>query len=488
VTVTTPASAPRALSRRLRAVQVGAVAEGFMLWVPIEKLFQTEIGFDAATIGLMAAAYAAVVPLLEVPTGILADRWSRKGILVVASLAAGASALIGGLSQSVPLYIVAAMVLGIYFALSSGTVDSVVYDTVVEETGSSDLYERWMGRVRIVESVSLAASAVLGGVVAELTSARLTYFLTIPFAVAGVVAYLRFDEPQLHRTEERTALREHVSTTLHAMVAAPRVRTTILLLALTALLSQTVFEFGPLWLVDLQAPPGAYGPYWALLVGTLGVGGYLAGRLDLDRRGLVAVLAAVLVAAAVVLSTSRQLVVVAAAQTALALVLAMLGIHAGRLLHDAVSSRIRAGVSSGAGTLSWLLFLPFSLVFGALARRDGVQTAGWLVVGAVAVLAVLLVVVVARSPRTTPQPEPDPAEVVRADVSGPPPVDLVCEELVTVVSDYLDGVLPADWRERVDDHLSGCDGCSGYLGQLRTMLDRLAELEVQQGRPPQSLM
>ena len=214
MTVTTPSSAPRALSRRLRAVQVGAVAEGFMLWVPIEKLFQTEIGFDAATIGLMAAAYAAVVPLLEVPTGILADRWSRKGILVVASLAAGASALIGGLSQSVPLYIVAAMVLGIYFALSSGTVDSVVYDTVVEETGSSDLYERWMGRVRIVESVSLAASAVLGGVVAELTSARLTYFLTIPFALAGVVAYLRFDEPQLHRTEERTALREHVSTTL----------------------------------------------------------------------------------------------------------------------------------------------------------------------------------------------------------------------------------------------------------------------------------
>jgi anti-sigma factor RsiW len=67
-------------------------------------------------------------------------------------------------------------------------------------------------------------------------------------------------------------------------------------------------------------------------------------------------------------------------------------------------------------------------------------------------------------------------------------VDLVCQELVTVVSDYLDGVLPADWRERVDDHLSGCDGCSGYLGQLREMLDRLAELELQQGRPPQSRM
>ena len=37
-----------------------------ILWVPIEKLFMTQIGFDAASVGVMAAAYAAVVPLLEV--------------------------------------------------------------------------------------------------------------------------------------------------------------------------------------------------------------------------------------------------------------------------------------------------------------------------------------------------------------------------------------------------------------------------------------
>jgi hypothetical protein len=39
--------------------------------VPIEKLFMTSIGFDAAGVGLMAAVYAAVyaavVPFFEVP-------------------------------------------------------------------------------------------------------------------------------------------------------------------------------------------------------------------------------------------------------------------------------------------------------------------------------------------------------------------------------------------------------------------------------------
>jgi MFS family permease len=80
-----------ALAQRLRPLQIGTGLQGCMLWVPVEKLFQTQIGFNAASIGLMAAAYAAVVPLLEVPSGILADRWSRTGILIISSIAASIS-------------------------------------------------------------------------------------------------------------------------------------------------------------------------------------------------------------------------------------------------------------------------------------------------------------------------------------------------------------------------------------------------------------
>ena len=71
------ATGPHTLTRRLLPLQIGVALQGLILWVPIEKLFMTEIGFDAASVGAMAAAYAAVVPLLEVPSGILADR--RRG-------------------------------------------------------------------------------------------------------------------------------------------------------------------------------------------------------------------------------------------------------------------------------------------------------------------------------------------------------------------------------------------------------------------------
>ena len=77
------AATPRTLARRLVPLQVAMAMQGLILWVPVEKLFMSEIGFTPASVGVMAAAYAAVVPLLEVPSGILADRWSRNRIMVL---------------------------------------------------------------------------------------------------------------------------------------------------------------------------------------------------------------------------------------------------------------------------------------------------------------------------------------------------------------------------------------------------------------------
>src|SRR5262249_14354095 len=140
---------------------------------------------------------------------------------------------------------------------------------------------------------------------------------------------------------------------------------------------------------------------WALLVATLGAGGYLAARLHLGRRSTALAVAAILAGTPILLATSHAVVAVAAAQTVLQLTLAVTGIYAGRLLHDAVPSRIPAGVSAAAGAFPWRLALPFSLGFGALARSHGVYTAGWVIVGTSAALATLLILST-RAARATP--------------------------------------------------------------------------------------
>jgi anti-sigma factor RsiW len=46
--------------------------------------------------------------------------------------------------------------------------------------------------------------------------------------------------------------------------------------------------------------------------------------------------------------------------------------------------------------------------------------------------------------------------------------ELACQEVVELVTAYLeDGLDPAD-RERFEEHLVFCDGCENYLAQMRT--------------------
>ena len=148
--------------------------------------------------------------------------------------------------------------------------------------------------------------------------------------------------------------------------------------------------------------------------------------------------------------------------------------------------------SSGAGTFSWILFLPFSLGFGALARTNGVYGAGWIFIGTCAVLAVLL----ALSTRAGRGAPAEAGALAAAAVSDPlpdepspemsPPADLACQQVVRLVSDYLDGDLPPGWRDSIAGHLTACDGCTAYLEQIRQTVELLEQIDASQRQPAPS--
>jgi predicted MFS family arabinose efflux permease len=392
------------VAARLRPLRIALVLEGIAPWVPVEKVFMTQLGFTPALFALMATAYGATVPLLEIPSGILADRWSRRGVLMLASSASLASVIVGGLSHNVATYIASAMLLGVYFAMQSGTVDAIVYDTLVEEIGNARGFERQYGRIQALNSIALTASALAGGVVAAVVSARFTYLLTIPTSVAGLIALSRFREPTLHRAGEPSRLRAHLAATWRTVTRQPRVAPIAVTMMLGAATTQMLFEFGPLWLVAAAVPTVVFGPYTAAMTSTLGLGGVLAGRVKLDRPVVAAGAAVTMSACGVTLAVGAAAPVLIAAQVVLLGLLVTISIHLSRLLHDLVPSQQRSGVSSGIGTLSWLTFLPCSLLFGALSTGAGIRAAGWIITALVAIAGAILVRSTPRQPRFETSP------------------------------------------------------------------------------------
>jgi hypothetical protein len=133
----------------------------------------------------------------------------------------------------------------------------------------------------------------------------------------------------------------------------------------------------------------------------MGLGGVLGGRFSLERRANKLVVAAVMVVCSLVLTTSHNALTVIAAQVVLALLVVAVGTALSREFHDAVPSAIRAGVSSGVGTLTWVAFVPFALGFGLLSRHVGVLAAGWMIVAVSVAAGISLLRLAPRHSRTT---------------------------------------------------------------------------------------
>ena len=59
------------------------------------------------------------------------------------------------------------------------------------------------------------------------------------------------------------------------------------------------------------------------------------------------------------------------------------------------------------------------------------------------------------------------------------PRTVTCREVVELLTDYLEGALPADEVAAVEAHLAVCPGCQHYLDQMRVTIAALGTVPVE---------
>jgi hypothetical protein len=86
------------------------------------------------------------------------------------------------------------------------------------------------------------------------------------------------------------------------------------------------------------------------------------------------------------------------------------------------------------------------------------------------------------------RPPAGPANAVRrlfqgllAAASRKPP--LACQEMVELVTAYLEGALDGANRARFEQHLKACDGCATYLDELRVTVRTIGAIREEQLDP-----
>ncbi len=382
----------RLILKRLKPLYWAAFFQGFVLWYAIEKLFMVSIGFNNATIALATSLYVVVMLIMNVPYGVLADRWSRKGVLFIAIVMLILASIVCGLSHTYIQYLIGFMLWGMFYAGYTGTYDSIIYDLVLEETGSPNGFEKLYGRVQVYDSIALVIGSAAGGVIGHAFGLRIDYYLTAVFVSFSLISLYFFHEPTLHKKAVVLPIRHHLKEIVSSVTHSIIMLWITIAVICNVLVLRLVAEFSALWYLGLKLPESWYGPAAVLFFIGFGVGGYAAPWVSRSALRSLGVTGLAIIASAGLFTHHPLLIILCFAL----LISCMLNISVvvNRYLHDLLTSRIRAGASSLLTTAGYVVFIPTGIIFGIISRDHGIFIASWFVTIPLVVLFAALLAIV----------------------------------------------------------------------------------------------
>ncbi len=338
----------------------------------------SHIGFDPSAITTSVIILALVTFISEVPAGVLADRWSRKGTLVLSMAFLTVAAIIFSASNTIPIYLVGVVCFAVYAAMYSGLIDSIIYDTAVELDGSGKKFSQYFGRSKFFTSLAWVIGSLLGAFIAQKLGLRAAFLASVPSCVLALSAAAAVREPVIHKTfDEQTKLLNHIKLTFRYISKRENTLWVVLCIVATSVPLVFLMEVDQLWPMALMLPLIWYGPLNAVLLSGPGIGGVLAHKLQSSAQWLLLGFMGIV---SVALLSIPQLSSVVIGQFATIAIFTALNIIATGKLHDSVPSRVRTGVASAVSTLSTLFALPLLFIFGVLVNNYSIFVANYLLI------------------------------------------------------------------------------------------------------------
>ncbi|RBY93854.1 MFS transporter [Blastococcus sp. TBT05-19] len=237
---------------------------------PLYALLFLDTGVSAAQLSLLFGLWSVTGLLAEVPAGLLADRWSRRGVLVLSGVLQAAAFALWTAVPSPPAFAVGLVVWGIGGACSSGTAEALVHDGLAER-GAADRFGRVHGWMTAAELLVQVPTALLATGLHALGGYRLVGWVSVAACLAAALLALRFPEPARDDGEEEVPPRREVV----AVLRRPALLAVVAAVALVGGLDG-MEEYFPVLAAGYGLPTAAV-PLAVLVVSLAGAAGAAAG-------------------------------------------------------------------------------------------------------------------------------------------------------------------------------------------------------------------
>ncbi|MGK5684932.1 MFS transporter [Actinoplanes sp. URMC 104] len=349
-----------------------ACSDGVPLY-PVYALLFADTGLSTAQVSSLFAIWSVVSFAAEVPSGALADAWSRRRLYALGELLTAAGFLLWLTWPSYAGFALGFVLWGLGGSFGSGSLEALVYDELAA-TGRTADYARVTGRGNTVAILAMLAATLLATPAWQAGGYLLVGALSIAVKLLGAALALRLPEPAASSSSDapdegtywsllRSGTREALGT--------PRVARAVLVAALVPGFT-ALDEYLPLLARDKGASIAAVPLLFAVTALAMAAGSALAGR---DRIGLplTLVTAAALIVAGGLTPHLAGMVAVSAAFGLLEYSI----VRSETRLQETITGRARSTVLSVAGFgaevfavvlyASFAVELPLGVLFGLCA-------------------------------------------------------------------------------------------------------------------------
>lgn len=350
------------------------IFSSFVLYYALDKVFMEARGLSVTEIVLVEIVYSAFVLFLEVPSGALSDRWSRKYVLALNAVFFMLNTFLWVIAHDVSLFLLGSMAASIHMAFRSGTDTSFLYDTLKQLNREGD-YEKVYGKNLFYENSLAIVAGIAGGLIADYAGLEVPFWITLGFTFIAVLIALSFKEPDIHRTTGEMAYWEHIRETGKYVWQHPFIFHLIMISVVLGATLGLMDEYGQLYFVKIGLPVLVLGYLAAVGSGIEALAGRYAYVLSRFSRRNVFALA--------ILISAIGFFVVGFTQSWIGVIFSFLPWIAFYFIHPLLTSDLHKELPSGqratgesfANLTSEAFLIPVAFGFGFLADKISIFTA-----------------------------------------------------------------------------------------------------------------
>ncbi|MDZ5710785.1 MFS transporter [Jeotgalibacillus haloalkalitolerans] len=358
--------------RAKRNIKTLYVISFFFSLIPayvIERLFWEMRGMSVLDVVLTEVIFGAVMLLMEVPSGVLADRIGRKPLIVTGVLFEGLMFAILLTADSFWQFGLAIAFAAAGAALLSGAENALLYDSLAA-VNREERFDWHIGRLQAVRMVSLFIAAMSGSFLAVRVSLEVNYWLSLSSTLIAFLLTFLLKDVERKGDESEFTMAGQVIEAVRFFKKQPALVYVLILGITVGLAAGFVEEFWQLYLVDAGISISFFGLFYGVIL-IVQIPGALAAHSLRKRfeRGMLLKGVILTGAAALILSAVQVNWLGAAAIIFFLLAAGMTEPLIMGALHEKADSRIRATIESFQSFVFNAVLIGAGTGFGYIATR-----------------------------------------------------------------------------------------------------------------------